>query len=173
MSIFEKSQGSLNAFERLLAKIPGFRGYLNKEWRRESDKLEREYIAKSFEYAKDPIRETVRAVANTGSFDALQAVSDIEPLEKLIDRVGNRIRFADYGYSGFFDVAKVNEQSLDQLYQFDLALAERAKRMEDACKALPGLAPDAAALKKEIGKIMALVTELDRDFDQRERIVTG
>ncbi|MBI2923599.1 MAG: hypothetical protein HYY18_21295 [Planctomycetes bacterium] len=173
MTIYDKSQSQKNAFERLLAKIPGFRGYLAKENRRESDKLEREFIAKAFDAAREPLRRTVRAVADSGNFDALRAVAGIDPLEKLVEKVANRVRFADYGYSGFFDAVKIGEPELERLYAFDLALYERAEQLEKRTRELPSLANDGDALKAEVSLLEQLVREIDRDFDQRERIVTG
>ena len=78
MSIFDKSQSQRNGFERLLAKIPGFKGYLNKEYRRESDKIERDLIAKAFDDAREPLRRTVTKVADTGNFDSLRTVAGME-----------------------------------------------------------------------------------------------
>ncbi len=171
MSIFDKSQSQKSGFERLLAKIPGFKGYLAKEDRRESDKLERGFIAKAFDDAREPLRRTVTKVADTGSFDSLRSVAGLDPLEKLIEKVGNRIRFADYGYSGFFDVVKVDEAALDRLYQFDLGLYEKAEQLSKRTVGLPALASDADALKAEIEMLLQLVREIDREFDLREKVL--
>lgn len=171
MSIFDKSQSQRNGFERLLAKIPGFKGYLNKEWRRESDKLERDQVAKAFDDAREPMRRTVMKVADSGNFDSLRSVSGMDTLEKLVEKVGNRIRFADYGYSGFFDTVKVDEAALEKLYTFDLGMYEKAETLSKRTKELPGLATDPEALKAEIEMLTQLVRDIDRDFDNREKVL--
>jgi len=173
MTIFDKSQSQKGGFEKLLSKIPGFKGYLAKESRRECDKLERDFIARAFDSSREPLRRTVRAVAESGNFDALRVIAGIDPLEKTIEKVANRVRFADYGYSGFFDAVKVEEPELERLYAFDLALYERAEQLEKRCRELPTLTGDPDALKAEIELLNQLVREIDRDFDQRERIVSG
>ncbi|NUN49758.1 MAG: hypothetical protein HUU15_13100 [Candidatus Brocadiae bacterium] len=173
MSVFDKNQSQRNAFERLLAKIPGFRGYLNKEWRRESDKIERDAIAKAFDNSREPLRRTGRKLADTGGFDGMKVTARINDLENLIEKIADRIRFADYGYSGFFDAVKVGEQELDRMYQFDLALYEKAEELEKRCREVPVLASDPEGLDAEIELLSQLVRQLDRDYDLREKIVTG
>jgi hypothetical protein len=171
MSIFDKSQSQRNGFEKLLAKIPGFKGYLNKEYRRESDKIERDLIAKAFDDAREPLRRTVQKVADSGNFDSLRCISGMDPLEKLIEKVGNRIRFADYGYSGMFDAIKVDEAALEKLYTFDLGLYEKAEQLSKRTKELPSLAGDPDALKSEIEMLTQLVREIDKEFDLREKVL--
>ncbi|MEK7466369.1 MAG: hypothetical protein AAB074_03050 [Planctomycetota bacterium] len=171
MSVYDKSQSQKNGFERLLAKIPGFKGYLSKECRRESDKIERDLVAKAFDDAREPLRRTVQKVADTGSFDSLRCISGMDPLEKLIEKVGNRIRFADYGYSGFFDTIKVDDAALERMYQFDLGLYEKAEQLSKRTRELPGLAGDADSLKSEIEMLTQLIREIDKEFDQREKVL--
>jgi hypothetical protein len=173
MTVYDKSQSQKNCFERLLAKIPGFKGYLAKETRRESDKLEREFVSKAFERARDPIRLALRKIADGAGFEAMSAAPPLEAVDKLVEKVATRIRYADYGYSGFFDTVKIDEPELEKMYAFDLALYERAEHLEGRCRRLPDLVSDQAALRAESEQLEQLVREIDRDFDQRERIVTG
>ncbi|MCE9584247.1 MAG: hypothetical protein K8T20_17310 [Planctomycetes bacterium] len=171
MSIFDKSQSQRSGFEKFLAKIPGFKGYLNKEWRRESDKLERAQIAKAFDDSREPLRRTVQKFSDAGSFDSLRAISGMDTLEKLIEKVGNRIRYADYGYSGFFDAVKVDEAALDKLYAFDVGMYEKAEQLSKRSAVMPTLVGDADALKAEIEMLTQLVRDIDREFDLREKVL--
>ena len=45
MDIKENAKSQLNVFEKIVGKIPGFKGYFERELRRDSDKLQRDYIA--------------------------------------------------------------------------------------------------------------------------------
>ena len=53
-------------------------------------------------------------------------------VSKKVDTVENRIRFATYGYSGFFDVVQIKEDQLDRIYRFDLALFSYAEKRSAA-----------------------------------------
>src|SRR3990170_2263681 len=46
-----------NWLEELLRRVPGFRGYLEKEYRRESDKLQRDWMADCLQRAKAGLEE--------------------------------------------------------------------------------------------------------------------
>ena len=116
--------------------IPGFRGYKQKELRRESDKLlrtkicdELKYIKKDFEYMEDGIE----------NIDELRKCEEIiKQLQKLIDK----IEHADYGYAGFFDLEHIDEKELDRLYEYDekiLKKIEEIKEREDSKDVLKNL----------------------------------
>ena len=100
-------------------------------------------------------------------------MAGVDTLEKLIEKIGNRVRYADYGYSGFFDTVKVDEAALDKLYQLDLGLYESAEQLTKRTAGLPGLAGDADALKAEIELVTQLVREIDKALDQREKVLTS
>lgn len=121
MSIKEKAQEQFNGFERLLHKIPGFKGYYDRELRRDADKLQREYMAQQLHDVKGRLDEAVRAISRRGDFDLLNECGD---LQKQIEKLVGEIRYADRGYSGFFDLVKIKEAELDAVYDFDAALLD-------------------------------------------------
>ena len=47
--IYEKVSSEMDPFKRIMRKIPGFSGYIERQARRDSDKLLRETLAESFE----------------------------------------------------------------------------------------------------------------------------
>ena len=54
---FRRGQGSSrNWLERLGEKIPGFRGFQDRELRREVDKMQREYLARELARLKVDVR---------------------------------------------------------------------------------------------------------------------
>ena len=85
--------------------------------------------------------------------------------EKALDRFANRIRHADYGYTGFFDAVKIREPELDQLYEFDLALMDTVEGLAAQVEALPATGAEPA-----LHELLEAVTEADRRFDDRARI---
>ena len=52
----------------------------------------------------------IRDWSRAGNLANLDLASSIE---KLLDSLGNRIRHADYGYTGFFDAVKIGEEELE------------------------------------------------------------
>src|SRR5688572_6614072 len=62
---------SRNAFESLLRKIPGFKGYLEKEYRRDSDDLARALIAGELQKCKASLERFQRTLVDAGKLDGL------------------------------------------------------------------------------------------------------
>jgi hypothetical protein len=108
-------------FEQLAARIPGFRGFLNRELRREVDQLQRETLAAELDRLRHRLRDLARDLTDKGELSALRP---LERLDRRLDGVAQSIRFADYGASGLFDTVKIGEVELEKLYRFDLSLLD-------------------------------------------------
>ena len=109
----ENARERRNFLERLGSKIPGFNGYLEREMRREVDKLQRDWLATQVDRARFAINGRIRDWSRDGRLDNLDRASSVE---KALDRLANRIRHADYGSSGFFDAVKIGQSELDRIY---------------------------------------------------------
>jgi len=125
--LFNKVTDSQDIFKKLLSKVPGFSGYIERENRRSSDKLLRETIANRFEEIWKRISGLQQEFISQGE---IALVDDLENAAIKLRQFIDRIRTAAYGYSGLFDAIKVNEKELAQLYQYDMALFDLADEVE-------------------------------------------
>jgi len=167
MDLVDKIQGGQNFLERIASMIPGFKGYRDKERRREADRISREHMAATLEAAKKDL-DTLSA--NASRVGALDAINDIETGRKRLDKVAARIRYADRGYAGFFDAVKVDDGVLDQVYQFDLALLTGVEEARESARAAGAAAGGVGpALQVFIGNLDAL----DEALGEREQILSG
>lgn len=157
-----------NWIEELAGKIPGYAGYAARERRRDVDKLHREHLADRLRSGKTPINNLIRELSTEGR---LFEVGPLDRLLKKLDRLENRVRFASYGYAGFFDIIKIDEPELQSLYEFDRALTGRVEEIETQIGALPTLAGEAEALKKSAAALEGVLDDFDRTFDQRSRMI--
>ncbi|HEY3120515.1 MAG TPA: hypothetical protein VGL15_07820 [Vicinamibacteria bacterium] len=163
--ILDKARGGQNALERIANAIPGFRGYREKELRRDADKLQREHLASRLDESKRGLDRLADRATRGGG---LEAINDIETARKRLDRVANRIRYADRGYAGFFDTVKVDERALQRVYEFDMALLEAVEAIRTMLAGAEG-AGAAAAVKGAIAEIDGL----DARLSEREAILAG
>src|SRR3981081_1046991 len=94
---YEQAQGQRNLLERLGAKIPGYRGFQDRELRRDVDKLQREHLAAELGRLK-----ALRPTRARASPDAVQlgALAPFGRLDRQLDGLQQTIRFSDYGASG-------------------------------------------------------------------------
>jgi DNA repair exonuclease SbcCD ATPase subunit len=157
-----------NWLERLGDKIPGYGGYVSKERRRDADKLQREHLAERLRAAKQPLNELMRELSSSGR---LFEVGPVDRVLKKIDQIENRVRFASYGYAGFFDAVKIQEAQLDAIYRFDLALVEKVERLEALAREAGQKSSTAEGLKQAAAEIEAAADDLNRTFDERYRAI--
>jgi hypothetical protein len=157
-----------NWLEKLGDKIPGYAGYVAKERRRDVDKMHREHLAERLRAAKQPLTDLMRELSSTGR---LFEVGPIDRVLKKLDQVENRIRFASYGYAGFFDAVKIEEPQLDAIYRFDLSLVEKVEEFERLARELGGKSGTADGLKAAAAEVERAADDLNHTFDERYRAI--
>lgn len=169
MSLLDNVKDEMSGFEKLVAKIPGYKGYKEKELRREADKLLREAIAARMRTVKKGLNALQQDMVSEGKYDLLdEAESAATQLQTFIDRV----RTATYGYGGLFDAVRIKEDDLDRVYQFDEALMSYADRIEGAVeRAREGLAGEEA--RALVLMIRDITREANATFDERQDVLRG
>jgi hypothetical protein len=156
-----------NCVETILRYIPGFRGYLEKEYRRESDELQRNWLADRLQRSKRAIDDLSRGLADAAQLDALP---QLDRLRGRLDKLIARIRGAMQGYSGFFDLVRVDVQLLDRVYEHDVDLVQAVDQLAQAVEQLPAQQDKLAAALPDA---MSKVDEIAGQWDVREGILKG
>jgi len=166
--ILDKARAGQNALERLANALPGFKGYRERELRRDADRQQRDHLAGRLEANKKALNELADQATRGGSLDA---INDVEAARKRLDRVAARVRYVERGYSGFFDAVKVDEAVLDRLYQFDLSLLEGVEAVRTAMEAARAAGP--ADVGAAVRSATAAVDALDARLTEREAVLRG
>jgi hypothetical protein len=107
------------ALETLVGRLPGFHGYLEKEYRRDSDSLARTWLADQLQWSKRAIDALSLRLADAGK---LPLLPQCDRLRAQVDELIARIRGAWEGYTGVFDLVKVDQALLDRVYNHDVGL---------------------------------------------------
>lgn len=170
--LYEKAKSEMRLSERILAALPGFRGYKEKELRRESDRQIRNLLYEKLQKARSDLKETFQILSQQRRFEVL---TNMDVLVTKYDRIAEKINHASYGYTGFFDVIKVDEEKLDKMIEFDTQLIDEVQNVSDK----------ASVFKKEIGQkdfskaadhiqeVDTALETLEDTFDQREEVILG
>jgi hypothetical protein len=164
---YQAARGQRNALERLGEKIPGFRGFQDRELRRDVDRLQREHLAAEVGRLESALRERARAFADRGQLGVL---SGFDRLDRKLDGLAQAVRFSDYGASGFFDPVKVGEPALARLYEFDLALLDEVAAVAGEIEALP--APGGEPAEPALARLEERVRGLAERWGRREEVVS-
>lgn len=115
-----------NLFEKLGTFVPGYPGYAQREGRRKTDKMLRINISRLLDDQKETLDAATKMLLNEKALDLVTAIDEVR---RILDLTANKIRLAEYGSSGFFDLVQIKEQELDRLYSFDLSLKEMTEGM--------------------------------------------
>lgn len=167
-----KVRGERGLLERIMGYIPGYRGYKEKELRRESDRLVRTDAVNRLKAAKTAVRRTF---ANPAVVQKLTSEDSyrFDALTSRLDRVTQRIDRAVAGYQGMFDAVKVKEDKLDTVIQHDLNLIQESEVIKTECDNVAKMQPGNADWGTAVDSLISKVEDLDALIDQRTEILRG
>ena len=167
---FQKVTSMQDPFKKLASYIPGFGGYVERQNRRDADKLLRDTVARRFD---EQWKRTSQLQEDMVSSGMIAYVDDMEKAAIQMRTFIDKISTAPRGYSGLFDAVKINEKELEAIYQFDAAffdLAEQVARANDNVEASMG---DEAALPAAIRNLTSLARLAVETYNKRSEAVTG
>ncbi len=163
----KKHAENRGAVESVLQWIPGFRGYLKKENRRESDTLQRDWLSDRLQRSKRGLDDYARVLADAA---AIETLPEVDRLRGQLDKLMGRIRGAMQGYSGFFDLVDIDQSVLDRVYEYDVSLMEQMARLADDVDQLGSRQNDSTA---DLGPIRDQIRSAEEAWDHREDILKG
>jgi hypothetical protein len=165
----ELKQSGSGMLESLMAKIPGYSGYQEREGRRDADRLHREFLARGVTTLKSKVQNLQQDLLDAKDF---KNVTKLDDLNNQLDRVTEKLRHANYGYSGFFQQNQVNAEELNRVYEFDLNLTNQVASAEEG---LTGLAASIGAegWPARMTDFRNAVQHIGEKIDERERLLKG
>jgi len=170
--VYAQAKSQMRLSEKIAAALPGFRGYKEKELRRESDKLIRNHLYLKLSKGKDNVRTISQKIADKRYLDILP---DIDRLTAKMDRITEKVNHASYGYSGFFGVVKIKEENLDRMIAFDNQLLDNVNALTSEIDAVKAslLGGDYSNLKDKIQSVVDKFEIFEDTFDKREEVILG
>lgn len=167
----QKSKEDRGIFERIALYIPGYRGYREKNIRREIDRLVRSHIALSIKEAKTVLSDLKRQIMENGDIDS---VKSIERINTKIDTYMKSIESAESGYSGIWETMKTTESDLDGVVEWDEKLVVGSEELKSALvKLRDDVDAGATDVKKDIRAIEKYVDDLRDGLNERKLVLKG
>ena len=167
---FQKVTSQQDPFKRLASIIPGFGGYIERQNRRDADKLLRDTVARRFEEQYQRASQLQTELVSAGK---IEFVDDMEKAVIKLRTFIDKISTAPRGYSGLFDAVKVNEKELESIYQFDAAFFDVAEQVGRGLDNVEASLGDDAALPAAIRNITSLARMAVETYNRRSEAVTG
>jgi len=169
---YEKAKKQMRLSERILAAMPGFRGYKEKELRRESDRLIRNHLYQRLSEAKSDLRDVFQKLSDRRLFEVL---TDVDRLVAKFDRVAAKIDHASYGYTGFFNIVKVEEANLDRMIDFDNKLVDDVEKIVNEVEAFKTevMKQETKKAKEHTQYLVETLEDFEKTFDKRGEVILG
>ncbi len=167
-----KVKGERSLLEKIMGYVPGYRGYKEKELRRESDRLVRMEVVNRLKAAKTAFR---RSFASPSAVQKLSGDDTyrLEAFNSRLDRVTQRIDKAVAGYAGMFDAIKVKEDKLDSVIKYDVSLIEKADSVKADVEKTVSVEPATDEWRTAMDTVVSKIEELDSLVNERSNILRG
>jgi hypothetical protein len=161
--------GDMDLFKKIASKVPGFKGYIESNARRDSDKILRDTLFNEFRKLEGQVSSLQVEAGNSGDFGF---IDDLERSAIKLRTFADRIRTARRGYSGLFDAVKVDTATLDQLLAYDNTMLDLIPQVQAAIDNVQrSFGTD--GLKASINNLESVSRQCVETFDRREEVLTG
>ena len=164
----ESAKNQMGGVERLLKGLPGIRGYVDKELRRDADKRVREAIAASLDQSRAALVVVQNTLLKAGG---LALMDEVNEAAVALQTLADRIKTASYGYAGLFDPVRIKEAQLDALVRFDQALAREAGAVHARVEALAAAIQQRADFNVALEEFNRTVIHLNTLFGKRGQAI--
>ena len=148
--------------------VPGYHGYVDRERRRDADKLLRMQLARQYSAQRDRLNRVQQTLLRQ---NRMGEIAEIDRLGGLLQRFIDRLSTATYGYTGLFDPVKVEAQDLDQLYAFDMALASGVDQVSSTIDTIEGT--DSNEASTSVTRLATILDDLNERLNQRNDFFTS
>ncbi len=164
---FQKVSSMQDPIKKLASNIPGFSGYIERQSRRDADKLLRDAVARRFD---EQYKRASQLQTDLVAAGKIEFVDDMEKAAIKLQTFSDKISRAPRGYSGFFDAVKINEKELEALYQFDAAFFDLDEQVGRALDNVEQSLNDVEALPAAIRNLTALARLAVETYQKRVEV---
>jgi hypothetical protein len=155
--------------ENLAYIVPGYQGYKDPANRREEDSRLRSRVIQGIAAIRTKLALLI------GAAEALDAAPNLmeafEARVQRLDGISDVVRYAPYGFTGFFDALDVREDSLERVLESDLLLFQDLDGLEELLErpSLPvRTGPKRAAFLRSLDEA---ADDLERHLVLRDKIL--
>jgi hypothetical protein len=168
----EKIRGERGILEKIMNYIPFYRGYKEKELRRDSDRMVRTDVVNRLKQAKMMLRRQFADPSLTGQLTT-EDTFRVETVNLRLERVTQRMDRAVAGYAGMLASIKVKEDKLDMVIEHDLGLIEKADWIRTEMKKVTILEVGSVEWQNAMDAIISEIEDLDKRVDERSFVLRG
>jgi len=144
-------------FDKIGSLIPGYRGYAERDGRRNCDKLLRVGLADKIAGIEKALYERINEAIKNKDKELMHSLEDCR---KQLNTFNSKVRYAPYGESSFFADGQIKEDELLNIYQLDLDLAEDIKNLT------------LKASSADINELVSQIKKAQRSLENRNNYIS-
>ena len=167
-TVKSKMKSDMGLFEKIKMYIPGYKGYKEKNLRRDADRAVRQELSRTIQGAKADLAEIQR-----GLIDDFDLMMDIERIRTKVDKYDIDIKKAVNGYSAFHDSVKILEDDLDRVMSWDAKILDDIQAMREATEKILDMVDEGTLARKDLRKYERCIDDMLEDYNPREAIMKG
>lgn len=168
--LYERIVAERGSFERLIARIPGFKGYQDKQARRTADRMLRDYLVEQVQDRLDRFIRIEQLLINSGGIAYMTRTRNVK---SKLTQYKDKINAAGPGYSGMWAQLKIGTDEMEKLYAFDEAQIRYVEGFDAGLDAIERAAGKSDVLDQAIVDLDQMIVEALEAFDLRDDVITN
>ncbi|MBP3385983.1 MAG: hypothetical protein J6K69_03920 [Candidatus Methanomethylophilaceae archaeon] len=154
--------------ERVAMYVPGYRGYRERNLRRDEDRAVRNELSRAIQGTKQELATVQRTLVRQPG-----PMMDVERIRTKVDRYDIDVKKAANGYSGFHASMKVQQEDLDRLVEWDAGLFDDIELLRQHTSELMAATDSDGEVQTCIRQLERTIDSLIESYNQRESIMKG
>lgn len=170
-TVTQKGVADRGLFERACMYLPGYRGYRDKNIRREVDKEVRREVVRSLSECKSDLANIHRMIVQAGD---MTLAKETDRIRTKTDTYLKKVESGESGYSGLWEGVKVLKEELTAVVEWDARLLEGAAMLrERTTKLMEDLDNGKTDVKADLKDIERFVDDLINGLNERIKVIKG
>jgi hypothetical protein len=168
--LYDRIMSERGSFERLVARLPGFEGYLDKKARRTADRLLRDHIADEIATRINRLTQIEKRLLESSG---LGSMTKTNSSKTRLQTWHDRVKTAAPGYSGPFEQVKIGPEELEAVYSFDEAQFRYVAQLDETLSKLDEAVTAKTGVDEAIGTLDKVINEAIEAFSLRDDVLTN
>lgn len=167
--LYDRIVASRGSLEKLVARIPGFKGYQDKQARRTADRQLREHISGLLQQKINKLINIEKLILSNAGMSYMSKTRNVKGKLQLYH---DKVATAAPKYDGMWAQMKIKTEELERIYSFDEAQIIYVERIDAELDKLQNAALQNDGLDAAIFELDGVVTEAIEAFDLRDNVLT-
>jgi soluble cytochrome b562 len=168
--LYDEIVSQRGSLERLVARLPEFKGYQDKQARRQADRLLREIVASQIQQKIDTLIDVERHLLEKEG--GMTMIKQTRHIKSKMQHLRDRFKAATPGYSGMWAQMKIGDAELERIYSFDEAMLDYVDRIDKALSRVDDVSGDVEAVDKALNELDTVVDEAHDAYALRDQMFT-